>query len=312
MSQMLIDIENKPIVRRVNCGHSSEKHSLSSVRRYQRDVHSPAIARRPGIYEYRHFSFDPIRAELFATAEGIELDCEDDAQINSLASVLFANAVDQSNSLAYPPDNARPLLVADNAMIQKWAAAYHADGPEAAHTYVEATGIAVPQGAPLQPSYAILLRQRSDAQAFRECLHSLMQKWSANADVRRLRLTFLEAAPDTKSDGDYAMRSLMAAQQMWHQAWIDLVIDNEHVTTELLSPEQAKQLRPYVLALHAYPVVERYTYVYAGRPTLVGLRGYAAYQAIQEFHATNQEDPRLLQWMYGAVVQDGPVEPSGN
>ena len=55
---------------------------------------------------------------------------------------------------------------------------------------------------------------------------------------------------------------------------------------------------------------ERYTYVYAGRPTLVGLRGYAAYQAIEEFHATNQKDPRILQWMYGPVVQDGPLAPS--
>ncbi|HEY6455450.1 MAG TPA: hypothetical protein VIY90_09250 [Steroidobacteraceae bacterium] len=310
LSQRLIAIENSAPIRRVNCGHSSDKHSLSSVRRYQRDVHSPAIARRPGIYEYRHFSFDSIRPHLFAHADGIELDCRVDEQINSLASVLFANAADHALSLAYPPDELRPLLVLDNAMIQKWAAAYDSDGPAAAHTFIDTTGIAVPQGPPARPSFALLLRQRSDVSAFRECVSSFVQRWAAHANVRRLRLTFIDAAQDTKSNGDYAMRNMMAEQKLWHHAWIDLVLDSEHVAMQLLSKEDAKAIRPYVSALHVYPIAERYTYVYAGRPTLVGLRGYAAYQAIEEFHAANEGDPRILRWMYGTVVQDGPIDPS--
>jgi hypothetical protein len=46
---------------------------------------------------------------------------------------------------------------------------------------------------------------------------------------------------------------------------------------------------------------------YGGRPTLVGLRGYSAYEAIQALDAANQRQPSLLTWMYGDVVAGGPV-----
>jgi hypothetical protein len=308
LSQILIDLENRAPVVRVNCGHSSDKHSLASVRRYQRDVHSPAIARNPGIYEYSHFSFDPIRADLFAPVEGLELDCSVDEQINSVAATLFLNEADHAQSIASPPDDARPLLVADVPLIQKWTAPYYAQGPDGARTLVDTTGIAVPQGPPAQPSFGLFLRQKSDAKAFRECVNQMIQRWSTYSGVRRLRVTLLESNEVKQAAGDYGVKAVTSNHGQPHQAWIELVIDNDHVAKQLVSKEDSQNLRRYVSALHAYPIAERYTYVYAGRPTVVGLRGYAAYQAIQEFHAVNQEDPRLLQWMYGSVVQEGPFE----
>ncbi|HEY6455452.1 MAG TPA: hypothetical protein VIY90_09260 [Steroidobacteraceae bacterium] len=305
-----MDTENKAPVIRVNCGHSSEARSLASVRRYQRDVHSPAIARNPGIYEYCHFSFDPIRPHIFASVGGIEFDCPKGEQFNSVAATLFLSEEDHARSIASPPDDVRPLLVADVPLIQKWTAPFFAEGPNGGHTYIDTTGIAVPQGPPTHPAFGLFLRQRSDANAFRECVSTMARRWSAHSDVRRLRLTLLKSNEAKQAAGDYAIKGIASTNHHMFHAWIDLVIDSERNAMQLLSKEDAKAIRPYVSAFHVYPVAERYTYVYAGRPTLVGLRGYAAYQAINEFHAANERDPRILRWMYGPVVQDGPIDPS--
>lgn len=57
-----------------------------------------------------------------------------------------------------------------------------------------------------------------------------------------------------------------------------------------------------VTAVHAYPVREIYTLVYDGKPTLVGLRGYAAMQAIEEANAEFQKSSQVLKFTYGPVV----------
>lgn len=48
-----------------------------------------------------------------------------------------------------------------------------------------------------------------------------------------------------------------------------------------------------------------YTFNAQGRPTLIGLRGYAALAAIRSLGADHQRDPLLLEWMYGPVAQGG-------
>jgi hypothetical protein len=299
ISQVLCDIENKAISLALNCGWTAEEPSLEAVRHYHRDVHAPLIARRPGIYQYRHYAFDRIRADLFAPDDSIELDCPVAEQFTAAAAASYLNAQEHARSLAAMPADLGPLISADIARIQRRTASYVADEPGAGHTFVDTTGFTVPQGPPELPSFGLFFRQRADKQGFREGMKKLAGRWSAQAGVRRLRLTLLEVGgtAHTAVENEYL-----------HQAWIDLVIDNEQVATQLRS-QSAKSMRPFVRALHAYPIHERYTYVYGGRPTLVGLRGYAAYQAIREFGATNQKDPRILEWMYGSVVQGGPVEP---
>ena len=43
------------------------------------------------------------------------------------------------------------------------------------------------------------------------------------------------------------------------------------------------------------------TFVWAGRPTLVGLRGYPAWELITRLGAPHQAEPDLLDWMYGTT-----------
>ena len=64
------------------------------------------------------------------------------------------------------------------------------------------------------------------------------------------------------------------------------------------------QIKDHVKEIHAYPVRAVYTSIYSSNPTIVGLRGYPAYQAIQALNAANQKDPFLLEWMYGDVAKE--------
>ncbi|MYH34259.1 MAG: hypothetical protein F4013_04120 [Gammaproteobacteria bacterium] len=101
----------------------------------------------------------------------------------------------------------------------------------------------------------------------------------------------------------YPIKTHPAEQQ--YQATIEIVLSEREVGRDLLSDRVGVDWAGPIRTIHAYPVAACYTSVYAGRPTLVGLRGYAAHQAIGALGADNQTEPGLLEWMYGPVASDG-------
>ena len=74
---------------RITCGWKLPQLDLARVRPYWRDAHSPAIARRDGIYEYRHYPLDPVQPDLFAPVDGIVQDCPADAQLMWMSDVRY-------------------------------------------------------------------------------------------------------------------------------------------------------------------------------------------------------------------------------
>ena len=80
-------IENKAGIFRVTCGWRLPHLDLAQVRRFWRDVHSPAIARRAGIYEYRHMQYSPVREGVFAPVEGIGTAVDPAAQLQWMSDV---------------------------------------------------------------------------------------------------------------------------------------------------------------------------------------------------------------------------------
>lgn len=86
-----------------------------------------------------------------------------------------------------------------------------------------------------------------------------------------------------------------------YQAWIELMLQDEAVAKQLFDNRSAQ----YIKAIHTFPIVALYTMVYDGKPTVVGLRGYPAVQAIEQAGAEIQKSPELLAAIYGDVVQGG-------
>jgi hypothetical protein len=304
----LLDVENKAGLTRVTCGWKKPQLSLDWVRCFWRDVHSPAIARRAGVYDYRHSQFDPVRSDVFSPLGGVDYACPANEQLMWVSDVRYRDE-DALAAFGRSPDGeAKALLLADIELIVDRSTTYKSVGTNT-RTLVDTTGIAAPQGPVTSPSFAVFFRQRSSETQFRDCLRAMAARWAATAGVLRVRLTLFDV-PDMEAErkAGYPVKTHPVEQQ--YQAWIDLVVQAEPVAKRLLGGAQSDNEAQHLKAVHAYPVRVVYTSVYGGRPTIVGLRGYAAYAAITALGAANHQQAPLLEWMYGSVAHGGPVSGS--
>ena len=300
-----VDVENRAGLTRVTCGWKKPQLSLDWVRLFWRDVHSPAIARRAGVYDYRHSQFDPVRGDVFSPLRGVDYVCPTGEQLMWVSDVRYRDD-DALAAFGRSPDGeVKALLLADIDLIVDRSTTYKSVGANT-RTLLDTTAIAAPQGPASSPSFAVFFRQRSSEAQFRDCLRAIAARWAATPGVLRVRLTLFDV-PDMEAErkAGYPVKTHPVEQQ--YQAWIDLVVQTETVARQLLGGVDAVNDTRHLKAVHAYPVRVVYTSVYGGRPTLVGLRGYAAYEAITALGAANHHQAPLLEWMYGPVAQCGPV-----
>ncbi len=295
-----VDAENRSSLSRITCGWKKSHLPLDWVRRYWRDVHSPAISRRAGLYEYRHSQFDPVRGDLFPGGSGIEMMCPADQQLMWLSDVRYADPAGLAAFGESPSPEVRALLLADIDLLVDRSTTYRSVARDA-WTHLDDTGEPAPAGPVAHPSFALFFRRRGADAPFKDALGRLARRWSGARGVRRLRLSLFEA-PDMEAErkAGYPIKTHPVEQQ--YQAWIDLVVDEPLAARALLSTDDAIRLGSQVSVIHAYPVVSLYTFVVGGKPTLIGLRGYPAYEAIQAFNAVGQKHRSLLEWMYGSVA----------
>ncbi len=302
----LAETENRATLSRATCGWGWPPHlRLEQARAYLRDVHGPCIARRAGIYDYRHYWFDEVRADLFGTLPGIVTECDPNERLVWVSDVRYLDEAALAESVRSPDADIRALILGDIDLVVHKSTTYRSVGANA-HTYIDHTDRAAPQGPARSPTFGVYLRRRSDLEPFRRCAREIARQWANTPGVRRLRLSLFDIPDmDAERKAGYPLKSHAVEQQ--YQAWIDLTIESEAVVAALRKIMDGIDYREHLSTLHAYPVPSHYTPVYGGRPTLVGLRGYAAYEAIEALNASNQRHPELLTWLYGPVVRGGPL-----
>lgn len=296
---MPIDIENQAGICRVTCGWKQAHLPLDVVRRYWRDVHSPSIARRDGIWDYRHFQYDPIAADLFAPVEGIAFDCPTGEQLMWTSDVRYRDEAALAAFGQSPPREVLPGILGDIDLIVDQSTTYKALGTNA-RTIKDETGTVTPQGTPGQPTYQLFFRQKGEEAPFFAALTAMAEAWSTNPDVLRARLSLFEV-PDMEAErkAGYPVKTHPVERQ--YQAWIDLVVTTPAAARDLLSA--APDLAAHVHTLHAYPVTTLCTFNYGGKLTLAGLRGFPAWDAMTRLRGFHQARPEILEWMYGAVAK---------
>ena len=290
----LMATENRAWLGRVTCGWKKPELPLEDVLRYWRDVHSPAIARRPGIWEYRHFQFSPVRNDLFGPGGAVSYDCPVDQQLMWTSDVRYASQADLDAFGADPDPETRGHLLGDIDLIVDQSTTYRVV-EDLGHTFADHSGTAQPQGVPKTPTFGIFLRAQSDEASFRAFLTTLSAAWAKDSGVVRLRLGLFDV-PNMEAEraSGYPIKTHPTERQ--YQAWIDLSVVSDADLSRLVD---AAELAPYVAALHAFPVRAVYTSNQGGRPTFVGLRGYPAYAALTAIGGYNQAHPLILRWMYG-------------
>lgn len=306
MSSM-IETENKATICRITAGWKKPDLPLDVVRRYWRDVHSPSIARRAGIWDYRHFQYDPVAERLFSAVAGIETACPSGEQLMWTSDVRYADEAGLAAFSASPGPDVRALILGDIDLIVDQSTTYKACDANA-QTLLDETGLPTPQGTPAQPTFEVFFRQRGeDTTAFHGGMARLAYAWAAAPGVRRIRLSLLDA-PDMEAErkAGYPIKTHPPERQ--YQAQIDLVVEDAAAAAPLLGlvPDAAA----FIAVAHAYPVTTLCTFNYAGRPTVAGLRGYPAWEAMTTLGGLHQAEPALLEWMYGAVADGVALEPA--
>ena len=296
-----IAIENGAGISRVTCGWKLPHLDLAKVRPYWRDAHSPAIARRDGLYEYRHYPLDPIRAGLFAPLDGIDLEGTPGEQLMWLSDVRYVDEAGMDAFGASPPPAEKGKILGDIDLIVDKSTTYKVIG-ENGRTLADSTGDPAPAGPAAHPTFEVFLRQKGEEAPFRAAVRALAERWAASDGVKRVRLNLFEV-PDMEAERAAGYPVKTHPVEMQYQAWIDLVVDDEAAARGLLAG--APDLGATVTAVHAYPAPAVYTFNWNGRPTLAGLRGYMALEAIRNLGADHQRDPALLEWMYGPVAAGG-------
>jgi hypothetical protein len=296
MTTEIKDTENQAGICRITCGWKKAELPLDFVRRYWRDVHSPAISRRAGLYEYRHYQFDAVIADAFDKIEGIHFNCAAHQQLMWLSDVRYRDEAALAAFGVSPDDTVKAHLLADIDLLVDQSTTYKAVGDKAV-TLVDNTQTPTPQGPPKHTNYCVFFRQRGDAAAFEAKMRKLAARWAATVGVLRIRLSLFEA-PDMEAEKKAGYPIKTHAPELQYQAWIDLLLNDATVAKTLLQQDDSA----HIATVHVYPVAALYTSIYAGKPTLVGLRGYPAYEAINAFNAVGQREPALLEWMYGPVV----------
>ena len=290
------DIENGAQICRVTCGWKLPHLDLETVRPYWRDAHSPGIARRPGIYEYRHYPLDTPMTDIFAPVQGLAFSCPEDARLMWLSDVRYADAAGMNLFSATPGLYERSKMLGDIDMIVDRSTTYRVLGSNGL-TLLDATGDPAPCGPAAAPIFQVFFRARNDEAAFRAALTDLARRWSCVSGVLRVRKSLFEV-PDMEAErrAGYPIKTHPLEQQ--YQGWIDLVVEDIGILKTLLRADDGAE----ITTVHAYPAPAVYTFNYRGRPTLAGLRGYPAVAAIRSLGATHQTDPALLHWMYGDVA----------
>lgn len=307
----IAEIENRATISRTTAGvskyHGTDPAAMDLVHRYTRDVHSPAISRRPGIHIYRHLSFGPIREDLFPRAPGVGYAWPEHKRLTGAGNLDYLDERALQAFYNSPPQaDVRKHLLDDISVLggpPGRTTTYRTTAGNA-WTYVDLTGKPTPQGPEELPHYGVFLRGREDAAAgFRELVRGLARRWSETQGVLRVRLHLFEK-PDMQVESSAGYPVFPAPADEHYQAWIDLVIEHDGVARRLRLPDDAAVAG--LSEMHVQPVPFVYTYVWDGRPTEVGLRGYPAYALIEQLNARNQREPALLRWLYGPVADGLP------
>ncbi|HEY6455441.1 MAG TPA: hypothetical protein VIY90_09205 [Steroidobacteraceae bacterium] len=297
-----MEIENKATIARVTCGWKKRELALNLVRPYWRDAHSPAIARRAGIYEYRHYPLDPIRSDVLPAVAGIDLVGHANEQLMWLSDVRYLDEASLEAFGRSPTLPEKRQILADIEMIVDRSTTYKVLGNNG-RTLVDKTNRCAPQGPVTSPTFAVFFRQRGDQRPFRGVVDTLARHWAQLDGVLRLRCSLFEI-PDMEAERASGYPVKTHPPEMQYHAWIDLVLDKKVAASTLRFPGH-NEYAAHIAAIHTYTVPAVYTFNYQGRLTLVGLRGYAAHEAIESLGAEHQKNAGLLEWMYGPVARGG-------
>lgn len=268
--------------------------------RYWRDVHGVMITRIPGLYQYRLLYLALNRSNLWSPLDGIDYDLPTTDQPHGIAQIIFLDDEDRK-AFGTSPILSKYVYKDENNLCDRNATFWSINGN--ACTYIDRTGEATPNGETALPSFVVCFQQANGTKV-EEFRHHLVERiarpWSEQNEVMRLRLHLLEPFDESANSPGV---SHDWPKEKHYQAWIELILRDEASVGRLFSSgTELSERAQFIKAIHTFPIFARYTLVYNGKPTDVGLRGYPAVQTIEQAGGDIQKTTDLLETLYGEVV----------
>jgi hypothetical protein len=274
------------------CGAVTLKRGLPPelCSRYWRDAHGPLVARgAEWIEQYWQHHLDRCEGGFWQPAAGVTYDCPDEDQIDGLAETTFTG---EKARKSYGESTLYTALVDDEQYCFERSVMYRtAEGRS--RTYFDATEDGSPNGEQRLVCLFVFVRKQDGIQIdpFRAYMgDQFAPALAENEFVRKLRLHLLEPyekPPEDTPNVDRTWPLEKQPQAVFEIAFRDRMDLNRFFESAAYQATILGQTK-HIRVMHVFPVREVYTLVYAGRPTLAGMKSYPVADAILRIGAVHR------------------------
>lgn len=264
---------------------------------YWRDIHGTLISRIPGKCIYRQLHMAPVIDIQYGKLQKYVNMVPISEQVQGIAHSYYLNEDELGKyrqhrfTRTYMLED-EPNLVSMNASL--WSTGNNAK------TLKDNIGNIEPQGKPANDEFVVsfIFNTESNFNIKKEAILLVSNNLAGKDDVIRVRYHLLEDYDDEKIPDTQV--SHCRPKGVRYNAWIELAVQPKTDIVGMLEPVLSDILSDLV-TIHIQPIFEKYTIVAEGKPTIVGLKGFPAYQTILAAGATNQLNEKLLFDIYGSV-----------
>ncbi len=295
IENFVLEIENQCTVTSTVYAWLRNDTSLETGFTYWRDIHGTLVARIPGKFIYRQLHLKPAINVLSGQFQKYVNPIVQSLQPQGIAHTYYLN----ENELAKFKEHrfTQTYLIEDEPNMARLNASLWSRNDNA-KTLKDISHNLTPQGKTDDDEYVVsfIFDSHVRIESRREKLINLSKSLITKPEITRLRYHVLEDyddenIPDTKVGH-------CRPAEVRYNAWLELGVLPKSGLSVLIETD----LLPLVTdikTIHINPIFEKYTIVAEGKPTVVGLKGYPAYQTIMQSGAINQLDEKLLQDLYG-------------
>lgn len=266
--------------------------------RYWRDIHGTLVARIPGKCIYRQLHLSHVLDIFSEKFRKVKRPVELTEQINGIAHSYYTN--EEQLSIFRQHRFTKTYLLEDEPNLVRMNASLWSANDNA-HTLKDLTGTLAPQGKPVNDEYVIsfIFEKTVPAEVRKANIVFIAQSLTRRDEVLRVRYHLLEEYDDENIQDTQVSHHRPFAVR--YNAWIELAFKPNSDVAILLEP-LLSEIMLNLDTIHLQPIFEKYTIVAESKPTVVGLKGFPAYQTILVAGAQNQLSEKLLSDIYDNIL----------
>lgn len=271
--------------------------SFETGHAYWRDIHGTLISRIPGTYLYRQLHLSPAVNVLSEKFRKYVKPAPEKDQPQGIAHTFYLDEAGRDRFFNHPLTKA--YMVEDEVNLVRMNATLWSRNDDA-RTLKDTSGNLEPQGKPVNGEYIVSFIFKNDVSRpkRKQQLLTVANSLISKEETTRLRFHLLEDYDDENFPDTLVPHHRPIGVR--YNAWIELGVKPRTDLSGLLEEDLSKILSD-LDTIHIQPISDKYTIMAKEKATIVGMKGYPAYQTILAAGAKNQLSEKLLHDIYGNV-----------